>query len=178
MTTKTPFLTDIKEIRKRARKHMENGAVTESYACNSAQVVTLLNQVLATEIVCTLRYKNHYYLASGIDSPAVKEEFLEHANDELNHANMVSERIVQLNGEPDWSPQGLLANSHSEYVKGTSLKQMLEENLVAERIAIDTYREIIIWLGNNDPTTRRVLEKILEQEEEHAEDLATLLQEK
>lgn len=175
MNNKTPFLTDIKEIRKRARNHMEKGALTEGYKGDSTQVVTILNQVLATEIICTLRYRNHYYLASGIDSPAVKEEFLEHANDELAHANLVSERIVQLNGEPDWSPQGLVANSHSEYVKGTSLKQMLEENLVAERIAIDTYREIIIWLGDNDPTTRRLLEKILEQEEEHAEDLATLL---
>jgi len=173
--TKKPFISDMKTIRKRARNHLKEGAVTEGYHGDREQIITLLNGVLATEIVCTLRYKNHYFLASGIHSEAVAKEFLEHANQEQAHADMISRRIVQLNGEPNWSPEGLAARSHAEYVAGVSLKQMIEENLVAERIAIDTYREMIVYIGNDDPTTRRVLEEILEQEEEHANDLATLL---
>lgn len=172
---KQPFLTDIKTIRERARKQMEMGAVTEGYRGNKEHIVKLLNEVLATEIVCNLRYKNHYFLASGIHSEAVAEEFLQHADEEQHHADMVSRRIVQLNGKPDWSPKNLETRSHADYVPGESLIQMLEENLVAERIAIDTYREMILYIGEDDPTTRRILEDILAQEEEHADDLANLL---
>jgi bacterioferritin len=172
---KKPFLTDIKKIRERARKHIENGALTEGYRGDREKIIELLNEALATEIVCTLRYKNHYFLASGIHSDAVANEFLQHANEEQAHADMISRRIVQLNGKPNWSPQGLETRSHAEYVPGESLGQMIKENLVAERIAIDTYREIIVYIGDNDPTTRRILEAVLEQEEEHADDLANLL---
>ena len=175
MTTK-PFITDIKLIRERARKHMERGAVTEGYLADRQEIIDLLNEVLATEIVCTLRYKNHYFLASGINSEAVAEEFLEHAKEEEQHADMVSKRIVQLNGAPNWSPTGLETRSHAEYVAGTSLTQMIEENLVAERIAIDTYREIVAYIGTKDPTTRRLIEEILAKEEEHADELANLFE--
>lgn len=175
MTTK-PFLSDIKTIRERARKHMEMGAITEGYRGNREEVIALLNQALATEIVCNLRYRNHYFLAAGIHSEAVAAEFLEHANSEQAHADKISRRIVQLQGEPNWSPSGLETRSHAEYVPGKTLHQMLEENLIAERIAIDTYRELIAYIGDNDPTTRRMLEEILEQEEEHADDLANLLE--
>jgi len=173
--TKEPFISDIKMIRDRARKHMEKGAVTEGYHADREKIIKLLNEVLATEIVCNLRYKNHYFLASGIHSEAVAEEFLEHARQEEHHADMVSNRIVQLNGKPDWAPDNLKTRSHAEYVEGQSLSQMIKENLVAERIAIDTYREMVIYIGKDDPTTRRVLEDILAQEEEHADDLAKLL---
>lgn len=172
---KKPFLTDIKTIRDRARKHIEKGALTEGYKADREKIVELLNEALATEIVCILRYKNHHFLASGIHSDAVANEFLQHANEEQAHADMLSRRIVQLNGRPNWSPEGLKTRSHAEYVAGESLEQMIKENLVAERIAIDTYREIIVYIGDNDPTTRRILEAILEQEEEHADDLANLL---
>lgn len=170
-----PFLSDIKTIRERARKHIHQGALTEGYLADRTKVIEILNEALATEIICTLRYKNHYFLASGIHSEAVANEFLQHANEEQAHADMISRRIVQLNGKPNWSPEGLMTRSHAEYVPGESLKQMIEENLIAERIAIDTYREIIAYLGNNDPTTRRIMETILEQEEEHADDLANFL---
>lgn len=173
--TKEHFITDVKTIRDRARKQIEQGAVTEGYGCDREKIVALLNEVLATEIVCTLRYRNHYYLAAGINSGPVADEFLQHANEEAAHADKVSERIVQLNGKPNWSPDGLLTRSHAEYVAGESLTQMIKENLVAERIAIDTYREIILFIGDRDPTTRRLLEDILAQEEEHAEELASLL---
>ena len=172
-----PFLSDIKTIRQRARKHIESGAVTEGYRADREKVVEILNQALATELVCVLRYKRHYYMASGIHAKSVAAEFLEHAGEEQQHADMIATRIVQLGGAPDLSPDGLQARSHSEYIEGDDIVEMLEEDLVAERIAIDTYREIIQYLGNDDPTSRRMMEEILATEEEHAEDLSTLLEE-
>ena len=172
----TPFLTDIKTLRERARQHIEEGAVTPSYGADRDAVVRVLNDALATEIVCVLRYKRHYYMAQGIHSEAVKDEFLEHANEEQEHADRLAERIVQLGGEPDLDPEGLTARSHSQYVEGKSLVDMIKEDLVAERIAIDSYREIVQWLGGKDSTTRRIMEEILAKEEEHAEDLNSLLQ--
>lgn len=171
-----PFLSDIKEIRRRARQHIENGAVTEGYAADRQTVLRLLNESLATEIVCVLRYKFHYYMASGINSKSVAAEFLEHAAEEQAHADRIAERITQLDGKPDFSPEGLLTRSHSEYVEGDDLASMLQEDLIAERIAIDSYREMIQYLGNDDPTTRRMLEEILASEEEHAEDIKSLLE--
>jgi len=175
-TTKKPFFTDIKTLRSRARKHMEQGAITEGYNADKKTVIKILNEALATEIVCVLRYKRHYYMASGIDAEAVAAEFLQHANDEQTHADQIAQRITQLGGEPDFSPEGLATRSHAEYVEGESLKEMIEEDLVAERIAIDSYREMIAFLGNNDSTTRRMLEEILAVEEEHADDMAGLLE--
>ncbi len=169
------FVSDIKKIRDRARSHIDNGAVTESYGADRDQVIKVLNEVLATEIVCTLRYRRHYYTASGINADSVKGEFLQHANEEQQHADMVAERIVQLNGDPDFDPKGLATRSHAEYVEGKDLASMIKEDLVAERIAIETYSEIARWLGDRDPTTRRMIEQILEKEEEHAEDMASLL---
>ena len=177
MSDKKPFLSDIKAIRARARSHMETGAVTPGYRADRDTVVRLLNEALATEIVCTLRYKRHYFMANGIHAKSVAEEFLEHANEEQAHADEIARRIVQLGGAPDLSPAGLAARSHSEYVEGNDLVEMIEEDLVAERIAIDTYREIVQYLGNDDPTSRRMMEQILAKEEEHAEDLSSLLQE-
>ena len=171
-----PFLTDIKTLRERARKHIENGAVTEGYTADRETVVKLLNEALATEIVCVLRYKRHYFMASGIHAEGVAAEFLEHANDEQGHADRIAQRIVQLQGEPNFNPEGLLMRSHAEYVEGTSLTDMIQEDLVAERIAIDSYREMITYLGNDDPTSRRMLEEILAVEEEHADDLVSLLE--
>jgi len=176
MSTHKTFVSDIKAIRDRARAHMEEGAITAGYGADREQVIRILNEALATEIVCTLRYKRHYYMANGIHAKSVAEEFLEHANEEQAHADMIGKRIVQLGGAPDLSPNGLASRSHSEYVEGTDLVDMLEEDLVAERIAIDTYREIVQYLGNDDPTTRRMMEEILAKEEEHAEDLSSLLQ--
>jgi bacterioferritin len=170
------FVADIEEIRRRARQHMERGAVTEGYRGDRETVVQILNQALATELVCVLRYKRHYYMASGIHSQAVAAEFLEHANEEQTHADRIAERITQLDGAPDFNPAGLLARSHSEYVAGETLTDMLREDLVAERIAIDSYAEIVRYLGDNDPTSRRVMEEILAKEEEHAEELKTLLE--
>lgn len=172
-----PFMTDIKAIRDRARKHIEQGAVTEVYQGDINTSIRILNEALATEIVCTLRYKNHYYMASGIHAQAVAQEFLEHANEEQMHADQIAERITQLNGKPDFSPQGLATKSHSEYVEGDSLTDMIKEDLVAERIAIESYSEMIRYFGQKDPTSRRIMEEILAKEEEHAEDLATLLKE-
>ena len=172
-----PFLTDIKTLRERARKHIENGAVTEGYNADRDTVVKLLNEALATEIVCVLRYKRHYFMATGIHAESVAAEFLQHATDEQGHADQIAQRIVQLGGEPNFSPEGLLTRSHAEYVEGDTLLDMIKEDLVAERIAIDSYREMINYLGNNDPTTRRMLEGILAMEEEHADDLVSLLQE-
>jgi bacterioferritin len=171
-----PFLTDIQTLRKRARTYMEQGAVTSGYRANRAAVINLLNEALATEIVCVLRYKRHYFMAQGLYAESVASEFLEHANEEQQHADRIAERIVQLNGEPNLSPEGMLTRSHSEYVEGQSMIDMIKEDLVAERIAIDSYREMIAYLGANDPTTRRMLEDILAVEEEHAEDLVSLLQ--
>ncbi|HZR37391.1 MAG TPA: ferritin-like domain-containing protein [Nevskia sp.] len=171
-----PFLTDIKTIRARARQHMLRGAVTEGYKADRETVIRLLNEALATEIVCTLRYKYHYFMASGIHAQSVAAEFLEHAGEEQAHADRIAERIVQLGGAPNLSPDNLLSRSHSEYVEGSDLTSMIREDLVAERIAIDSYREIIQYLGDKDPTSRRVMEEILAKEEEHADDLQTLLE--
>ena len=170
------FLTDIQEIRRRARAHMDQGAVTEGYKSDVKTVLRLLNEALATEIVCVLRYKNHYYTASGIHSQTVAEEFLEHANEEQAHADKIAARIIQLNGDPNLNPEGLLTRSHSEYVEKDKLVDMIKEDLVAERIAIESYAEIIRYLGDDDPTTRRMMEEILANEEEHADDLKTLLE--
>lgn len=172
----TPFLTDVKTLRERARQHMDQGAVTQSYGADRDTVVNVLNQALATELVCVLRYKRHYFMAQGIDSEAVKDEFLQHANEEQAHADQIAERIVQLGGEPDFNPEGLATRSHSQYVPGANLVDMIKEDLVAERIAIDSYREIVEWLGTKDSTTRRIMEEILAKEEEHAEDLSSMLQ--
>lgn len=170
-----PFLTDVKTLRERARKNMEQGAITEGYGANRAAVIDILNQALATEIVCVLRYKRHHYMANGINAESVAAEFLTHANEEQQHADQIAARIVQLGGEPNFSPEGLATRSHSEYVEGESLVDMIRENLVAERIAIDSYREFAQYLGTQDSTTRRMIEEILAMEEEHAEDLVGLL---
>ncbi len=172
-----PFLTDVKTLRERARQHIEKGAVTEGYKADRETVNKVLNEALATEIVCVLRYKRHYFMASGIHAESVAAEFLQHANEEQGHADQIAQRIVQLGGEPNLNPDGLLSRSHAEYVEGDTLLDMIKEDLVAERIAIDSYREIIQYLGNDDPTTRRMMEGILAMEEEHAEDLVSLLTE-
>ena len=171
-----PFLSDIQALRQRAREHIERGAVTSNYGADAKAVCKVLNDALATEIVCVLRYRRHYYMASGIHSEAVKEEFLAHASEEQEHADRIAGRIIQLGGEPDLDPAGLASRSHSQYVEGTSLRDMIREDLVAERIAIESYREIVQWLGERDPTTRRIMEEVLAKEEEHAEDMSTLLQ--
>jgi bacterioferritin len=168
-------LSDVQAIRKRAREHMEEGAVTAGYQADRETVLKLLNDALATEIVCTLRYRRHYFMAKGIHSKAIADEFLQHSNEEQQHADQLAERIVQLGGEPNFSPDGLLSRSHAEYVEGTSLVDMIKEDLVAERVAIDSYREIVTFLGDKDPTTRRIMESILAVEEEHADDMADLL---
>jgi bacterioferritin len=172
-----PFLTDVMRLRERARQHIEQGAVTVGYRADRTVVTRLLNEALATEIVCVLRYKRHYFMASGINAQSVAQEFLTHANEEQGHADEIARRIVQLGGEPNLSPDGLLTRSHAEYVEGTDLIDMIKEDLVAERVAIDSYREMITYLGSNDPTTRRMLEGILAMEEEHADDLVSLLAE-
>ncbi|MEN3328472.1 MAG: bacterioferritin [Acidobacteriota bacterium] len=171
-----PFLTDIKTLRERARQHIENGAVTSGYSADRETVIKLLNEALATEIVCVLRYRRHYFMASGINAESVAAEFLQHANEEQGHADQIAHRIVQLQGEPDFNPEGLLTRSHAEYVEGTTLIDMIKEDLVAERIAIDSYREMITYFGNQDVTTRRLMEEILAVEEEHADDLVNMLQ--
>jgi len=170
-----PFLTDIKTLRERARKHIEQGAVTAGYSADRETVIKVLNEALATEIVCVLRYRRHYFMASGINAEGVAAEFLQHSNDEQGHADQIAQRIVQLHGEPNFNPEGLLTRSHAEYVEGETLNDMIKEDLVAERIAIDSYRDIIQFLGNDDPTTRRMMETILAVEEEHADDLVNLL---
>jgi bacterioferritin len=168
---------DIQLLRDRARQHMEQGAVTPGYKGDRETVLKILNESLATEIVCVLRYKRHFFMASGINAQSVAAEFLQHANEEQAHADQIAQRIVQLGGEPNFAPEGLVSRSHSEYVEGTSLIDMIREDLVAERIAIDSYREMIQYLGNDDPTTRRMMEGILAMEEEHADDLVSLLEE-
>src|SRR5919108_3347083 len=173
---KWTFISDVREIRKRAREHIERGAVTEGYRADRETVVKLLNEALATEIVCVLRYKRHYFMAQGIHSEGVAAEFLEHAQDEQQHADQIAARITQLGGEPDFSPEGLATRSHAEYVEGDTLEDMIKEDLVAERIAIDSYKEIVLYLGEKDPTSRRLMEEILAKEEEHADDLANLLE--
>jgi len=172
-----PFLTDIKTLRERARRHIEQGAITEGYSADRETVIKVLNEALATEIVCVLRYRRHYFMASGINAEGVAAEFLQHSNEEQGHADQIAQRIVQLGGQPNFNPEGLLTRSHAEYVEGETLIDMIKEDLVAERIAIDSYRDIIQYLGNDDPTTRRMMETILAVEEEHADDLVSLLNE-
>jgi len=171
-----PFLTDVKTLRRRAREHILEGAVTPGYTANRETVVKLLNEALATEIVCVLRYKRHYFMAEGIAADSVKAEFLQHANEEQQHADQIAARIVQLNGEPDLNPEGLASRSHAEYKEGEDLLDMIKEDLVAERIAIDSYREMINYVGDRDTTTKRMLEGILAMEEEHADDLVGMLE--
>ena len=171
-----PFLTDIKTLRERARKHIEDGAITEGYKGDRETAIKILNEALATEIVCVLRYKRHYFTASGIHAEGVAAEFLQHANEEQGHADQIAHRIVQLQGEPNFNPDGLLTRSHAEYVEGANLIDMIKEDLVAERIAIDSYREMITYFGDKDVTTRRMMEDILAVEEEHADDLVNMLQ--
>lgn len=175
MSNKQPFLTDIKTIRERARQHIDDGAVTAGYDAERATVIKLLNEALATEIVCVLRYRRHYFMAKGPNSKSVADEFLAHSNEEQGHADQIAERIVQLGGEPDLAPDSLVSRSHAEYVEGSSLSDMIKENLVAERIAIDTYREIVQYIGQKDPTSRRLMESILAVEEEHADEMLDLL---
>lgn len=170
-----PFLSDVTALRKRARRAIDEGAVTPGYQADRVAVCRVLNEALATEIVCVLRYKRHYFMATGIQAQPVADEFLEHATEEQAHADQLSVRIRQLGGEPDLNPEGMLSRSHTEYVPGENLNQMIRENLIAERIAIESYNEMIRYIGADDPTTRRVLEVILAQEEEHADDLADLL---
>ena len=169
-------LTEVQALRKRARQHIDGGAVTSGYGADREMVLKLLNESLATEIVCVLRYRRHHFMAKGIESKSIADEFLVHSNEEQGHADQLAERIVQLGGEPDFSPQGLAERSHAEYVEGATLEGMIKEDLVAERIAIDSYRGFIQYLGDKDPTTRRMLESILAVEEQHADELAGLLQ--
>ena len=169
-----PFLSEVAEIRRRARQHIANGAVTVNYAADREVVLRLLNEALATEVVCVLRYRRHYFMASGTVAEAIKDEFLQHSQEEQAHADQLAERIVQLGGAPNLNPQGMLDRSHSEYEEGESLADMIEEDLIAERIAIESYREIIQYIGDKDPTTRRLFESILAVEEEHAEELASM----
>lgn len=172
---KKPFLTDIKEIRRRARQHIEDGAVTDGYRADRETVIKLLNEALATEIVCVLRYKRHYFMAQGIHADPIAAEFLEHADEEQEHADQIAGRIVQLGGRPNFSPEGILSRSHSEYVEGETLVDMIREDLVAERVAIDSYNEMIQYLADDDPVTKKMLIEILAVEEEHADDLASFL---
>ncbi|PLW83840.1 bacterioferritin [Kineobactrum sediminis] len=169
-----PFLTDVKTLRERARKHIEEGAVTQGYGADRETVLKVLNEALATELVCVLRYKRHYYMAEGLNAQAAQHEFLEHAEEEQQHADQIAERITQLGGEPDFNPDNLTSRSHAEYKEGNSLADMIKEDLIAERIAIESYREFIVYLGNDDPVTRRMMEDILATEEEHADDLVSL----
>jgi bacterioferritin len=171
----TSFLTDVKTLRARARQHIDEGAVTASYAADRETVLKLLNDSLATEIVCVLRYRRHHFMAKGLQAKSIADEFLAHSNEEQGHADLIADRIVQLGGEPNFAPDGLSSRSHAEYVEGHSLVDMIKEDLVAERIAIDSYREIVQYLGTKDSTTRRLMEGILAVEEEHADDMADLL---
>lgn len=169
-------LSDKHSLRARARQNVEAGAVTEDYAADRVTVLRLLNEALATEIVCSLRYRRHYYMARGLASVSVAAEFIEHADEELAHAGRFAERIAQLGGEPDFSPDTLSERSHAEYVPGDTLVDMIREDLVAERIAIASYREVIQYIGDSDPTTRRLFEEVLAVEEEHANELLDLTQ--
>lgn len=175
MGSHQPFKTDLETIRKRAREKMADGALTAAYGADRDQVVSVLQEILATEIVCTLRYTHHALVAEGIFGEIAKAEFEEHAAEEQEHMRRVAERICQLGGKPDMNPATLTARSHAEYVEAAGLLEMIQENLVAERIAVHSYSEIARWLGDKDPTTRRMIEEILEQEEEHADDMAGLL---
>jgi bacterioferritin len=170
-----PFLTDVKTLRERARKNLDDGAIGSNYVGDVSKTIEILQSVLATELVCVLRYRRHYFMAKGPNSKSVSDEFLAHSNEEQGHADQIAERIVQLGGEPDFAPNGLTSRSHAEYVEGKTLTDMIREDLVAERIAIDSYREIVKFLGDRDPTSRRMMEEILAVEEEHADDMADLL---
>jgi bacterioferritin len=172
-----PFLSDIQELRRRARQHIEKGAVTNSYEGDLETVWRVLNQALATELVCVLRYKRHQFMARGLAAQSVADEFAQHAAEEQQHADRIAERITQLNGAPDFNPEGLASRSHSEYQEGATLTEMIKEDLIAERVAIESYREIIRFFGEKDPTSRRMMEEILAKEEEHAEDMQTLIAE-
>ena len=174
-TSPSSFEIDLKRVRDDARRNIEQGPVTEGYNADRETVLKLLNDSLATELVCVLRYKRHYFMAKGIASESVAAEFAQHAAEEQDHADKLAARIVQLGGEPDFAPQTLAQRSHSEYREGTDLKDMIRENLVAERIAIESYRAIIRYLGDSDTTTRRIFEEILAVEEEHADDMTDLL---
>jgi bacterioferritin len=177
MADKTmPFVMDMQEIQRRAREHVMKGAVTPAYRGDVETAIRLLNEALATEIVCTLRYRRHHYMAAGIHYQAIADEFMEHANEEQQHADRIAERIRQLGGAPDFNPAGLLSRSHAQYAEGNSLVDMIKEDLIAERIAIESYLEMIRFFADNDPTSRRLMEEILQQEEEHADDMATLLE--
>ncbi|HEY6912149.1 MAG TPA: ferritin-like domain-containing protein [Myxococcales bacterium] len=177
MADKTmPFVMDMQEIQRRAREHVMKGAVTPAYRGDVETAIRLLNEALATEIVCTLRYRRHHYMAAGIHYQAIADEFMEHANQEQQHADRIAERIRQLGGAPDFNPAGLLTRSHAQYAEGNSLVDMIKEDLIAERIAIESYLEMIRFFGENDPTSRRLMEEVLQQEEEHADDMATLLE--
>jgi bacterioferritin len=169
------FKTDIEEIRRRAIEKMADGAVTAFYKADRQKVIEVLNDVLATETVCTLRYRSHYFMAKGIHSSGVENEFLEHAKEEQEHADRVAKRITELGGTPNLNPEGLGTRSHAEYGNGTRLEDMIQEDLIAERIAVATYSEIVRWIGTDDPTTRRMMEELLAKEEEHADDMAKLL---
>jgi bacterioferritin len=169
-------LTDTQTLRKRARQHVEEGAVTTGYKADRKAVIQLLNEALATELVCVLRYKRHYFMAKGIHSESVKPEFLQHAKEEMAHADRIAKRITELGGEPNFSPDALSSRSHAEYMPGDSLISMIKEDLIAERIAIESYRELVAYLGNDDPTTQRMIKEILAMEEEHADDMASLLE--
>jgi bacterioferritin len=177
MNSDKPFLSDIEDLRRRARQDMDRGAVTSAYGRDLQQALDVLNKVLASEIVCVLRYKRHYYMAQGIHAEPIAQEFLQHANDEQLHVDQVALRITQLDGEPDFNPANLLTRSVSEYKPGTTLVDMIKEDLLAERVVIIWYAEIIRWFGEQDPTTRRLMEDLLAKEEEHANDLADLLAE-
>jgi|SRR5579864_788294 len=170
------FLSDIQTLRARARQQIEEGPITESYGADRDRVIGVLNEALATELVCVLRYKRHFFMSQGINASNAASEFLQHASDEQGHADRIAARIVQLQGAPNFDPDGLSTRSHAEYIEGTDLVGMIREDLVAERIAIASYNEIIRWLGDKDVTTRRLMEDILAVEEEHADDLLTLLQ--
>src|SRR5258708_9977421 len=169
------FLSDIEAVGKRGREHVTQGAVTPGYHADRSVVLKLLTEALATEIICTLRYKRHYFMAKGIHAEGVAAEFLEHANEEQQHADQIAARIVQLGGAPDFSPSGLASRSHAEYVEGNTLEEMIREDLVAERIAIDSYREMIAYLGDEDPTSRRMMEEILPKQEDHPHNPPNLL---
>jgi bacterioferritin len=174
-TPEGSFISDVKELRRRAREHLEKGAVTESYEGDLKKSIELLNNILATELVCVLRYKFHAVTAAGINSDSVKAEFNEHAADEQQHADWVAERINQLGGKPNYNPEGLATRSASQYVEGKNLVDMIKENLIAERIAVEHYQEVIRYFANKDPSTRHLIEKILAKEEEHANDMHDLL---
>ena len=171
------FLTDVETLRKRAREHIDQGPITSSYGADRDRVIEVLNEALATEIVCVLRYKRHYFTATGMAAGPVAAEFLQHANEEMGHADQIAMRITQLQGQPNFDPSSLTSRSHSEYDASVGLAEMITEDLVAERVAIASYSDVIKWLGDNDPTTRRMLESILAVEEEHATDLLSLLEE-